>query len=120
MLGASSRRWQRGNRAGGVPALPPALLRPVHGAVARRHRVQGVPAAQAGRAWPRRSLAQAARRPAEVAAVPQLPDVRGEIGRVQLHQMQVLLVSNYYIKCIIPSGHKLLVHNRPWNDMCLS
>jgi hypothetical protein len=28
-----------------------------------------------------------------VAALPQVPHVRGEIGRVQLHQMQVMLTN---------------------------
>uniref|UniRef100_A0ACD5YXI1 Uncharacterized protein n=1 Tax=Avena sativa TaxID=4498 RepID=A0ACD5YXI1_AVESA len=51
--------------------------------------VLGVPAARAGRARAGGPAAQAARRPAAVAAVPQVPHVRGEIGRLQLHQMQV-------------------------------
>ncbi|KAF7004504.1 hypothetical protein CFC21_019712 [Triticum aestivum] len=84
MLGAPARRQR-----GGVPALPPAFLRPVRRAVARRLGVRRVPEARAGRARPGGPLAPASRRQGGLAAVPRVPDVRGEIGRVQLHQMQV-------------------------------
>jgi hypothetical protein len=85
MLGAPARGrrcWGGRDHGGRVPTLSPAILRPVRGPVACRDRVQGVPAARAGRARPGGPLAQAACRPEDVAAVPKVPDVCGEIGGV--------------------------------------
>uniref|UniRef100_A0A453DDF6 RING-type domain-containing protein n=1 Tax=Aegilops tauschii subsp. strangulata TaxID=200361 RepID=A0A453DDF6_AEGTS len=92
VLGALAHRRRGrggGHRRGGMPALPPAFLRPVRRAMARRLRVRGVPEARAGRARPGGPPAQGPRRQGGLAAVPRVPDVRGEIGRVQLHQVQV-------------------------------